>query len=280
MTTRNDATARPGPRLSWALRGTPGADLAVATDWPGFPMADWAYAGATGAGVRVCVVDSGVESGHAMIGPLAGAYTVEADGSGRPRVVPDEDGDTSGHGTACAGLIRGFAPECELTSMRVLGGYFGGGDTLIAGLRWAIENGFDVVNLSLSTTKRRFGETLRELADEAYFGRTLIVASAHNMRVESFPWRFSSVISVGSHAEPDPWLFYYNPSPPVEFYAGGVDVPVAWRGGRRTVCSGNSFATPRIAGICALILGKHPELTPFQVKTALYLSAANVRERI
>jgi subtilisin family serine protease len=65
----------------------------------------------------------------------------------------------------------------------------------------------------------------------------------------------------------------------VEFYAGGVNVPVAWKGGARTLCSGNSFATPRIAGICALILSKYPELTPFQVKTALYLSAANVREQ-
>lgn len=279
MKARGDTAARPAARLSWALSGAPGDDLDVGTDWPGVPMSDWAFAGATGAGVRVCVVDSGVEEDHELVGPLAGAYTVETGRSGEPRVVRDEDGDTSGHGTACASLIRGLAPDCELTSMRVLGGYFGGGETLIAGLRWAIENEFDVINLSLSTTKRHFGATLRELTDDAYFGRTLVVASAHNMRVESFPWRFSSVISVGSHAEPDPWLFYYNPRPPVEFYAGGVDVPVAWRGGRRTVCSGNSFATPRIAGICALIRGKHPELPPFQVKTALYLSAANVRER-
>ena len=41
-----------------------------------------------------------------------------------------------------------------------------------------------------------------ELADTAYFQRTVLVASAHNLPVESYPWRFSSVISVGSHGEP------------------------------------------------------------------------------
>jgi subtilisin len=67
------------------------------------------------------------------------------------------------------------------------------------------------VNMSLSTTKRQFAEVLHELADKAYFNRTILVASAHNMPVESYPWRFSSVISVGSHSEPDSHVFYFNP---------------------------------------------------------------------
>ena len=75
----------------------------------------------------------------------------------------------------------------------------------------------------------------------------MLVASAHNMPVESFPWRFSSVISVGSHEETDPLLFYANPDPPVEFFARGVDVEVAWIGGGTIRASGNSFATPCIA---------------------------------
>ena len=98
------------------------------------------------------------------------------------------------------------------------------------------------------------------------------------MPVESYPWRFSSVISVGSHEEPEAQTFYYNPSPPVEFFARGVDVEVAWLGKARARSTGNSFATPPMSGICALILGKHPELTPFQLKSALYLTANNVEE--
>ncbi len=117
------------------------------------------------------------------------------------------------------------------TRVRVLGAAnTGSGSALLAGLRYAIEQRFDVINMSLSTTKKQFAAVLHELADEAYFGRTTLVASAHNMSVESYPWRFSSVISVGSHEDPDPLVYYANPSPPVEFFAKGVDVEVAWSG--------------------------------------------------
>jgi len=94
--------------------------------------------------------------------------------------------------------------------------------------------------------------------------------------VQSYPWRFSSVISVGSHSEPDSLRFYYNPNPPVEFFARGVDVELAWMDGTTIHATGNSFATPHMSGICALLLSKHPELTPFQLKSVLHLIADNV----
>src|SRR5205814_8188163 len=114
----------------------------------------------------------------------------------------------------------------------------GSGELILAGLRHAIDLGFDVINLSLSTTKKRFSETLHELADGAYFRRTLLIAAAHNMPVESYPWRFSSVVSVGSHEEDDPLVWYANPSPPVESLARGGDADVAWPGGSTMRCTG------------------------------------------
>jgi subtilisin len=196
---------------------------------------------------------------------------------GEPVVGEDDEGDMCGHGTACAGIIRALAPECEIHSVRVLGaGFTGSGPVLLAGLRWAIEQGFDVINMSLSTTKRQFAEVLHELADTAYFKRTILVASAHNMPVESYPWRFASVVSVGSHSEPDSLAFFYNPDPPVEFFARGVDVELAWMGGGVIRATGNSFATPHMSGICALVRSKHSELTPFQLKSVLHLIADNV----
>jgi len=96
------------------------------------------------------------------------------------------------------------------------------------------------------------------------------------MPVESYPWRFSSVISVGSHEQDDPLVWYYNPDPPVEFFARGVGIDVAWLDGGQIRVTGNSFATPHMTGICALVLSKHPELTPFQLKSVLYLTATNV----
>jgi subtilisin family serine protease len=238
---------------------------------------DWALGGATGRGVRVCVLDSGIEPNHPRVGDVAGAVAISLDENGETIAEPDEEGDLCGHGTACAGVIRGIAPDADIYSVRVLGsGFTGSGKVLVAGLHWAVDQGFDVVNMSLSTTKRQLGEALHELADSAYFKRTVLVASAHNMPVESFPWRFSSVISVGSHEESDPMVFYANPHPPVEFFANGVDVDVAWLGGGSIRATGNSFATPCISAIASLILSKHPLLTPFQLKSVLYQIASNV----
>ena len=264
-------------RPAWSLPAGASADITHPVEWPGEITRKWAWGDSTGKGVRVCILDSGVDADHPHVGVVQQAVAVSLGPDGEAVIADDTEGDLCGHGTACAGIVRALAPDCELTSVRVLGaGFTGSGEILLAGLRWAVEQGFDVVNMSLSTTKRQFAGILHELTDRAYFQRTVLVASAHNMPVESYPWRFSSVISVGSHEEPDPLDFFYNPSPPVEFFARGVDVEVAWLGGGRLVCTGNSFATPHMSGICALVLSKHPELTPFQLKSVLYLTANNV----
>jgi subtilisin len=262
---------------AWSLPADAVERIALPAAWPERVSREWAWEGSTGKDVRVCIVDSGVEREHPLVGELDGAIAVSVDADGHTSVEDDEEGDLCGHGTACAGIVRALAPECRLFSVRVLGaGYTGSGPALLAGLRWAIEQGFHVVNMSLSTTKREFAATLHELADLAYFRRTMLIASAHNMPVESFPWRFASVISVGSHEEEDPLVFFYNPEPPVEFFARGLEVDVCWLGGGQLRATGNSFATPHMSGVCALVLGKHPELTPFQLKSVLYLTATNV----
>jgi subtilisin len=262
---------------AWSLPAGSAERITIGVEWPERVTRDWAFGDSTGEGVRVCILDSGVERGHPLVGELEGAMAVMKTEDGRIEVNEDAEGDLCGHGTACAGIVRALAPKVGLHSVRVLGaGFKGSGPVLLGGLRWAIEQGFDVINMSLSTTKRQFAELLHELADSAYFRRTVLVASAHNMPVESYPWRFSSVISVGSHEEQDSLAFFYNPAPPVEFFARGVGVEIAWLGGGTIRSSGNSFATPHIAAICALILSKHPDLTPFQLKNVLYLTANNV----
>lgn len=242
---------------------------------------EYAWGGSTGRGVKVCVVDSGIEADHpALDGAVRGGVSVEKGPDG-PVLVEGPHEDLFGHGTACAGIIHRLAPEAEIYSVRVLGPNLkGGGNALIAGIRWAVENGMKVINLSLSTRKQEHVILLHELADQAYFNNTVIVAAANNMPVSSYPWLFSSVISVASHAESDPYTFYYNPFPPVEFTAPGVDLEVAWAGKATAVGTGNSYATPHIAGIAALMLGKFPGLTPFQVKTMLYYTARNVRDAL
>jgi len=266
-------SARPIP--AWSLPAGAPPQVEAPAGWRESLGREWAINGSRG-GVDVCVVDSGIEADHPLVGRIESAVAVARRGDDELEIVPDEQGDVCGHGTACAGIIRAIAPDARLHSVRVLGaGATGAGDLILAGLRHAIEAGHRVISLSLSTTKRRFAEELHELADAAYFNRTVLVASAHNLPVESFPWRFSSVISVGSHEDADPLTWYANPSPPVELFARGVDVEVAWLGGGTLRCTGNSFAAPHIAGIAALVLAKHPELTPYQLKTVLHLTASN-----
>jgi subtilisin len=262
---------------AWSLPKDAVDRIALPAQWPEQVTREWALGDATGEGVRVCILDSGVDASHPLVGELESAVVISIGKDDEVIADDDTEGDVSGHGTACAGIVRRLAPDSQISSVRVLGSSFtGSGVVLLGGLRYAIEQGFDVINMSLSTTKKPFASILHELADSAYFKRTVLVASAHNMPVESYPWRFSSVISVGSHEEPDPLDFFYNPSPPVEFFGRGVNVEVPWLGGRTLTVSGNSFATPHMTSICALILSKHPELTPFQLKSVLYLTATNV----
>ena len=87
---------------------------------------------------------------------------------------------------------------------------------------------------------------------------------------------YASVISVASHDIADPYLFYYNPQPPVEFGAPGIDVRVAWLDGGWITATGNSFAAPHIAGLVTRILSKHPDLTVFQMKVVLRALSANI----
>ena len=138
--------------------------------------------------------------------------------------------------------------------------------------------GFDVVNLSLGTRSRDWALALYELCDRAYFQGTFVVTAANNRLSPSFPSLYSSVTSVACNLSRDPFRFHANPDPPTEFLARGIDVEVAWRGDSTSVVTGNSFAALHIAGLAALIRSKHPTLRPFQIKAALWATAANVIE--
>jgi subtilisin family serine protease len=232
-----------------------------------------------GAGVTVAIIDSGVERDHPAVGGrLVRSLQVEPGPDG-PRIVDDpEGGDLVGHGTACAGIIHGVAPAAELVSIRVLGAdNRAGGPAFAAALEWAIEQRFGVVNLSLSSRSEAMAERFHELADAAYFTNTLLVAAANNVIGASYPSLFAAVLSVAAHDAGDPDVWFYNPSPPVEFGAHGLDVDVAWRGGTRIRATGNSFAAPHLAGRASLLRSRYPAASPFEVKTMLAATASEPR---
>jgi subtilisin len=230
-----------------------------------------AWGGATGEGVTVAVIDSGIDATHPGVGHVARSISIERAGDDFEVNEQAEPGDFVGHGTACAGIIRSFAPDAQLVSVRVLGpNNRASGRAFLKALEWITEQRIDVVNLSLSSRSDELFPFFHDIVDEAYFNGCLLISAASNTPGEaSYPSLFSSVVSVASHDIPDPWTYFYNPNPPVEFGAWGVDVPVAWLGGGQITASGNSFAAPHIAGLAALVRSKHPSLTAFELKSVL-----------
>ncbi|NND76037.1 MAG: S8 family serine peptidase [Ilumatobacter sp.] len=267
------------PRPAWTREG---AELGVG-DAPQLEelTPEWAWAGSDGAGVRVAVIDSGIDVDHPRLGncvdrDAAVSFSV------RDGEVVRTDGahdDSFGHGTACAGIIHSIAPAARVTSIKVLGsGLQGKAAAFHAGLAHAIDAGFDVINLSLGTRKRDWALAFYDVCDRGYFGNSFIVTAANNVQRRSFPSLYASVTSVACNLDDDPLRFHVNPDPPTEFLARGIDVEVAWLDGQTIRTTGNSYAAPHIAGIAALIRSKHPGLRPFQLKTVLWATAANVRD--
>jgi subtilisin family serine protease len=269
---------------AWSEQFEPGRLRPVASLGLSGPITkEWAWGGGTGAGVKVAVIDSGIEASHPAVGGVDGGvileYSPDAPDADENGIVatPGPHDDLYGHGTACAAIIRKVAPECELYSVRVLGAKLTGkGVVFAAGLEWAIANGMNVVNLSLSTSKQDYLAMFHEIVDDAYFHNIMLVSAINNVPSPSYPSQFAGVFSVAAHDGKDPLAFDYNPSPPVEFGAPGIDLEVAWQKGSFIEATGNSFAAPHIAGIVTRILGKHPGLTPFQMKGILLALASNV----
>lgn len=236
---------------------------------------DAIWKGRTGRGVRVAVIDSGIDAEHpALKGKVKGSVEARVE-AGRVSFQPSTSGDAAGHGTACAGIITAVAPEAELHSIKVLGpNASGSGEMFLAGLDYAIKQKMQVINLSLGTTKPQYFGPLHDLLDRAYQAGCIVVAAANNLPQPSYPSIFSSsLVSVIKKEGSDPFDFGYRYGEIIELVAPGVQVRAPWPGGGYRQLTGNSFACPQISGIIALIMEAYPDLTPFQVKTILYAIA-------
>ena len=241
---------------------------------------DWRTA--SGRGVSVAIVDSGIDTDHPDLkGKIASSVKARLDDK---RVVfePSDEGDSACHGTACAGIISRIAPDAELHSVKVLGaGGLGDGQAFLAGLEYAVNQGYRVINLSLGTTKPQFFAPLHDLLDRAYQAGCVVVAAANNLPQPSFPSVFSSsLISVIKSTETDPLRFGFHFGEVIELTAPGVNIRTAWPNGGYRNLTGNSFACPHIVGVIARLLERHPGLTPFQVKSALYAIARENQQRL
>jgi subtilisin family serine protease len=226
-----------------------------------------------GAGVRVAVVDSGIDAAHPDLkAKVTRSVEVRMTAPDKLTMVDAEPADGAGHGTACADIIGRLAPGCELWNVRALGpDCKGSPKALGTALRWAIEQGADVINLSLGTRDPAMSDPLRALIDAAYRKNLLIVAAANNIPgVHSYPAVFTSLVCVDSDHFDDPEAFHFRFGELSEVVAPGVYIDAAWPGGGRKLVTGTSFATPHVSGHIARIVSANPGIRPFQVKSVLF----------
>ncbi|MEU8121813.1 S8 family serine peptidase [Spirillospora sp. NPDC049024] len=264
-----------------------------------------------GGGVTVAVLDSGVDPGQA---DLAGSVTAGPDytrGANPDGVAPKRLHGTNmasiiaghGHGPGGSEGVVGVAPEARLLSLRVIlerdePGFarFTGGQrytgTIAQGIRYAVDHGADVINLSLG----RSYPTPRERDAVAYaIGRNVVVvAAAGNSGAEgdprgvgdgsapprgargpggsarySYPASFPGVISVAAVDAQGRHAGFSNRNSGVVVSAPGVQIIGAGPDGRYWVGDGTSPATAFVSGVAALIRSRHRGLAPALVTQAI-----------
>ncbi|MGE0812695.1 MAG: S8 family serine peptidase [Vicinamibacterales bacterium] len=132
------------------------------------------YPGATGRGIRVAVVDSGVHPGHPHVGAVEAGIAFDADGAPADDVV-----DRLGHGTAVAAAIREKAPDAAIVPVKVFHRELRAtADVLVAAIDWAVAAGVHLINLSLGTTNQAHRLPLGEAVVRAARAGAIVVAAA------------------------------------------------------------------------------------------------------
>ncbi len=241
--------------------------------WPTLESARAFLTEGTGKGIKIAVLDSGIEVGHPQLRDceLEDDLAIVED-SGRISVIPGQGQDLFGHGTAIAGILRQLAPEAQIGSFRVLGPQLRSRSQVIReGARQALERGYHILNCSFGCGRDDQVLLYKDWIDEAYVQGRHIVASCNNQDFlkREWPGHFPSVITVNFARADQPASFYCKLGHLVEFAAPGEDLDVAWLGGSRKKVTGSSFAVPHLAAWLARLLSCCPNLSPVHAKALL-----------
>ena len=178
----------------------------------------------TGRGIKVAVVDSGIAPNHPKIGPVAGGVGLAMRPDGTIR-YGDDHADCAGHGTACAGIIRRKASEAELYSVRIFDESLQADSRLlIAAIEWALEEGMDVINLSLGTTEVENRDKLAQVCQKVTDQGIILVAAEHEEGRESYPAHLPQVIGVGSGKVRGLYAYHYLQGEIIECIARGLSL--------------------------------------------------------
>lgn|GEM_PF-1725570 len=254
-------------------------------DW-GVSVVHATYAwdnGYTGKGVKVAVLDSGIDTHHEDLVIAGGAsfvdYTTSYD-------------DDNGHGTHVAGIIGarnndvgvvGVAPEADLYAVKVLDsagkGYL---SDVIAGIDWAVDHQMDIINMSMATNVD--SPALHQAVDEAYASGLLIVAAAGNTgNVEGtgdtiqYPAKYGSVIAVGAVDQNNQRASFSATGEALEVVAPGVGIKSTYMNGGYESLNGTSMAAAMVAGGLMLVKQQYPLKNNGEIRSILdqYVSDMN-----
>ncbi|WP_203996856.1 S8 family peptidase [Virgisporangium aurantiacum] len=292
-TVRAEGTARGGPASKIWLDGKRKPVLTESVPQIGAPAA-WA-AGFDGTGIKVAVVDSGVDAGHP---DLAGRVVAAANFTTDP-----DNSDLVGHGTHVAATIastgaapggyKGVAPGASLLSAKVCSLEDCTESTIIAGMQWAAEQGAKVANVSLGGPDTPAQDPVEAAVERltAEFGMLFVVAAGNDPREGSVgsPGSTDAALTVGAVDKSDNLAPFSSRGPRVgdaalkpDITAPGVDITAALSrtadigappGTTHVSASGTSMATPHVAGSAAILAQQHPTWTATEIKAALMASA-------
>ncbi len=231
--------------------------------------------GGTGAGVRVYVIDTGIQTDHPQFGsPSRAAAVFDAIGDGR------RGQDCDGHGTHVAGTVGGstygVAKGALLRAVRVLDCEGSGSNSgVIAGINWVAQNHVApaVANLSLGGgASRAVDDAVNNLAARGVF--VAVAAGNENQDAcATSPARATEVASVAASTRADAKASFSNWGTCVDLYAPGAQITSAWIGGSTNTISGTSMASPHVAGVAALYKAANPSASPAAVRDWITNSA-------
>ncbi len=246
--------------------------------WPTLAEAQAALAQGTGRGIKIALLDSGVETSHPDLHGLKLTHDLAIVEDGLAlAAVPGGGRDVFGHGTAIVGILHALAPEAQLGSFRVLGAHLWSRSLIIReGARLAMERGYHVLNCSFGCAREDHALIFKDWLDEAYLQGCHVVAACNNQDFtrREWPGHFPTVITVQFMQGERPDALFARRGQLVEFAARGQDLEVAWLGGTRKKVTGSSFAAPHVAGLLARMLSCFPTLSPLHAKALLLELAA------
>ena len=262
-----------GP-MAWGPR------LVENTPW-GITRINLAGVDRTGRGVKVGVLDTGVDSSHPDIGRNVKGGMDMISGAASAR-------DDNGHGTHVSGTIAalrngvgvvGVAPDASVYSVKVLDSRGSGKlSNLVQGMEWCVGQQIKVVNLSLSASKEN--QTFRDVVLAARRAGITMVCAAGNSGPSpnsvGYPARYIETIAVAAVDDRDSVPNFSSRGREIAVSAPGVDVLSTWPGRRYRKSSGTSMAAPHVTGAVALLLEADPALTPSEVKSILQSTSVPV----